>query len=121
MTHALARLLASVSRRINAHLSTYGRRLNMFVYPRSCNAYLTSHRKAATHNCRIQVPGNIKGQGRKSHDNLFTNPSIARTLPTVTSIYRGKYTLLSIFTHKSLIESTRSRIIPPNMYENSIG
>jgi hypothetical protein len=51
----------------------------------------------------------------------FTNLSIAKTLPTVTSICPAKDILLSIITPKSLIESTRSRMIPPNMYKNSIG
>jgi hypothetical protein len=59
----LARLSASVSRRINAHLLTYGGRSHMSVHPKSRNAYTlrTSfahaqfyrcvlHRKAATHN-----------------------------------------------------------------------
>jgi hypothetical protein len=67
MTHALARLSASDSRRINAHLSTYGGRSHMSVHPKPRNAYHTSAhaqfyqcarpKKAATHNWRIQVSG----------------------------------------------------------------
>jgi hypothetical protein len=70
--------------------------------------------------------GNMKSLKRirgplNSHDNLFTNPSIAKALPTVTSISPVKDTLLSIITPKSLIESTRTKMIPHNMYKNSIG
>jgi hypothetical protein len=69
MTHALARLSASVSRRINAHLSTYGGTSHMSVHLKLRNAYLTissahaqfyrcvRHIKVATHNWRIQVLG----------------------------------------------------------------
>jgi hypothetical protein len=70
--------------------------------------------------------GNINGlksvRVLNLHDNLFTNPSIAKALPTVTSICPCpvKDNLLSIITPKSLIASTRSRMIPPNIYENSI-
>jgi hypothetical protein len=67
MTHALARLSASVSRRINAHLSTNRERSHMYVHRKPRNAYLTNflcarsiyqcvrHKKAATQNWRIQI------------------------------------------------------------------
>jgi hypothetical protein len=42
MTHALARLSASVSKRINANLSTYGGRSNMSVHLKPRNTYLTN-------------------------------------------------------------------------------
>jgi hypothetical protein len=67
MAHALARLSASVSRRIHAHLSTNRGRSHMYVHRKPRNAYLTNfhcacsiyrcmrHRKAATHIWRIQI------------------------------------------------------------------
>jgi hypothetical protein len=41
-THLLARLSASVSRWINAHLSTYGGSSHMSVHPKPRNAYVTN-------------------------------------------------------------------------------
>jgi hypothetical protein len=79
MTPALTRL-SSVSRRINAHLSTYGWRLDMSVHPkprtlRNFSAHTqfyrcVRHRKAATHNWRIQVSGALGKHNNKQIDCL---------------------------------------------------
>jgi hypothetical protein len=60
MTHALARLSASVSRRINAHLSTYGERSHMSVHSKTTYElplYTLNFIDVCTIERRIQVSG----------------------------------------------------------------
>jgi hypothetical protein len=62
VTHALTRLSASVSRRINADLSTYGGRLHMSVHPKPRNPYeLPLHMLNSIDVCAIEKPPHTTG------------------------------------------------------------